>query len=49
VDAVTRHLVRAALEKTKGHKGQAATLWSYLTNNSVACANCHIMQDHYDV
>jgi DNA-binding NtrC family response regulator len=26
VDVVTRHLVIAALEKTKGHKGQAATL-----------------------
>jgi DNA-binding NtrC family response regulator len=26
VDAVTRHLVMAALEKTRGHKGQAATL-----------------------
>jgi two-component system response regulator PilR (NtrC family) len=26
VDAVTRHLVIAALEKTKGHKGQAAAL-----------------------
>ena len=22
--------------------------WSYLTNNPAACANCHIMQDHYD-
>ncbi len=21
---------------------------SYLTNNSAACANCHIMQEHYD-
>jgi cytochrome c nitrite reductase small subunit len=21
---------------------------SYLTNNPKACANCHIMQDHYD-
>jgi len=21
---------------------------SYLTNNPAACANCHIMQDHYD-
>ena len=26
LDAVTRHLVVAALEKSKGHKGQAATL-----------------------
>jgi len=22
--------------------------WSYLTNNPAACANCHIMQDHYN-
>jgi cytochrome c nitrite reductase small subunit len=22
--------------------------WSYLTNNPAACANCHIMHDHYD-
>ena len=22
--------------------------WSYLTNDPAACANCHIMQDHYD-
>lgn len=22
--------------------------YSYLTNNAAACANCHIMQDHYD-
>ena len=22
--------------------------YSYLTNNPAACANCHIMQDHYD-
>jgi cytochrome c nitrite reductase small subunit len=22
--------------------------WSYLTNNPAACANCHIMADHYD-
>jgi cytochrome c nitrite reductase small subunit len=22
--------------------------WAYLTNNPAACANCHIMQDHYD-
>ena len=22
--------------------------WSYLIDNPVACANCHIMQDHYD-
>jgi cytochrome c nitrite reductase small subunit len=22
--------------------------WSYLTNNPVACANCHIMHDHYN-
>jgi cytochrome c nitrite reductase small subunit len=21
---------------------------SYLTNNSAACANCHVMQEHYD-
>ena len=21
---------------------------SYLTNNPAACANCHIMQEHYD-
>ena len=21
--------------------------WSYLTNDPAACANCHIMQDHY--
>jgi len=26
LEAVTRHLVLAALEKSKGHKGQAATL-----------------------
>ena len=22
--------------------------WSYLTDNPSACANCHIMRDHYD-
>ncbi|HEY5870196.1 MAG TPA: NapC/NirT family cytochrome c, partial [Candidatus Tectomicrobia bacterium] len=22
--------------------------WSYLIDNPAACANCHIMQDHYD-
>jgi cytochrome c nitrite reductase small subunit len=22
--------------------------YSYLTNNPAACANCHVMQDHYD-
>jgi cytochrome c nitrite reductase small subunit len=22
--------------------------WAYLTNNPAACANCHVMQDHYD-
>lgn len=22
--------------------------WSYLTNDPSACANCHIMQNHYD-
>ncbi|HYP29673.1 MAG TPA: NapC/NirT family cytochrome c [Blastocatellia bacterium] len=22
--------------------------YSYLTNDPAACANCHIMQDHYD-
>jgi nitrate/TMAO reductase-like tetraheme cytochrome c subunit len=22
--------------------------WSYLTNDPAACANCHVMQDHYD-
>jgi len=22
--------------------------WSYLTDDPAACANCHIMQDHYD-
>jgi cytochrome c nitrite reductase small subunit len=22
--------------------------WSYLTNNPAACANCHIMHDHYE-
>lgn len=22
--------------------------WSYFTNNPAACANCHVMQDHYD-
>jgi cytochrome c nitrite reductase small subunit len=22
--------------------------WSYFTNNPAACANCHIMQTHYD-
>jgi cytochrome c nitrite reductase small subunit len=21
--------------------------WSYLTDNPAACANCHVMQDHY--
>jgi cytochrome c nitrite reductase small subunit len=22
--------------------------WAYLTNDPAACANCHVMQDHYD-
>lgn len=22
--------------------------WSYLTNDPTACANCHVMQEHYD-
>jgi cytochrome c nitrite reductase small subunit len=22
--------------------------WSYLSNNPAGCANCHVMQDHYD-
>jgi cytochrome c nitrite reductase small subunit len=22
--------------------------WSYLSNNAVGCANCHVMQGHYD-
>src|SRR6266446_5493121 len=22
--------------------------WSYLTNDPAACANCHVMREHYD-
>jgi cytochrome c nitrite reductase small subunit len=44
-------LLATALGISAGVGGYAfvyAQGWSYLTNDPAACANCHVMRDHYD-
>lgn len=49
--AVAGSIAGAALGVALGVGGYTfvyAKGFSYLTNNPAACANCHIMQEHYD-
>ena len=48
IAAVTVGVLLGLATGVAGYTFLYARGWSYLTDNPSACANCHVMQEHYD-